>query len=199
MNVKFVAVVVSLLAAAGIIFATTRVESAAPITDAGFDDVRPLAHVRTAAGDIHFRLLPDAAPKTVDNFMRLAKIGFFNGTSFYRLEKNFCLQGGPRPYKKSPFGPIPLEYKLPNRKHFVSMARREDPNSAESSFSIMLKDNSKWLGPRGSNQHGFAVFAQVVGAESFATIDAILRMPTKRMSLTMLVPPVAIFSVDIVE
>ena len=130
--------------------------------------------MRTELGSIVLELRPDAAPKTVANFIRLVESGFYSSTpenrdksaSMYRYEPNFCFQGGGWPVKGSPFPPVPLEYKLPNVKYAVYMARTADPDSATSEFSIMLNDNSRWLGPKsggGGDPYGYAVFAKVVG------------------------------------
>ena len=141
-------------------------------------------------GRIEFRLRPDAAPKTVANFVRLIEHGWYNGSTLYRFEAGFCLQGGGWPTKGSPFPSVPLEYKLPNRKYAVSMVRTQDPNSATGEFSIMLNDNSKWLGPGGSEKWGYAVFAEI--AEGIDTIAKLGKLPTKKQGLTLFVKPVTI-------
>lgn len=149
---------------------------------------RPRVQLQTAIGSITFELRPDAAPQTVENFLKLVKDGFYGpkkGASFYRAEMHdteprydFCLQGGGWPVKGSPFPPVKHEYKLPNVKYAVSMARTNDPNSATSEFSIMLNDNSKWLGPHGSEPYGYAVFAHVV--DGFELIEKIRKMKREK-------------------
>lgn len=57
--------------------------------------------IKTAKGNIVIDLLPKAAPKTVANFVKLAKQGFYNGTTFHRVVPNFVIQGGD-PYSKDP-------------------------------------------------------------------------------------------------
>lgn len=153
---------------------------------------RPFATIVTSLGNILLQLLPDDAPKTVANFMDLAQRGFFNKTHLYRYEKNFVLQGGGWPTKSSPLPPVPLEYKVPNAKYFVSTARTADPNSATCEYSIMLNDNAKWLGPGGSDPYGYAVFARVV--EGFDVIDKFASLNTKVSGLTLLDPPVIVHS-----
>lgn len=142
-------------------------------------------------GKIVLKLHPEAAPKTVNNFIRLARSQFYNDTSFYRFEKNFCLQGGAWPKKRSPFPPVPLEYnvKFPNKMYAVSTARTADPDSATCEFSIMMADNSHALapGPPNSGRHGYAVFATVV--DGFDTIEKLTKLPTKVAGLTMFVDP----------
>lgn len=155
----------------------------------------PQVKISTDAGDIILRLLINDAPKTVANFMQLARIGFFNDTTLYRYEPNFVLQGGAWPKKGSPLPPVPLEYKVPNNQYYVSTARTSDPNSATSEYSIMLVDNGRWLGPGGSDPYGYAVFAQVVGG-----FDVIAKIGKERKyakppsgGLTLLSPPVKVF------
>jgi hypothetical protein len=69
------------------------------------------ALVRTSAGDIVLELLVDAAPRHVHNFVSLARSGWYNDTSLYRLEKGFCLQGGGWPKKSGPTT-VPLETQM---------------------------------------------------------------------------------------
>ncbi|MEK7145141.1 MAG: peptidylprolyl isomerase, partial [Patescibacteria group bacterium] len=52
------------------------------------------ALIRTLLGDIKVELLKDKAPKTVDNFIKLAKSGFYDNTKFHRVIENFMIQGG---------------------------------------------------------------------------------------------------------
>lgn len=54
----------------------------------------PLVEMKTNFGNVVFELFPDKAPKTVDNFMRYVKSGFYKGTLFHRSVKNFVVQGG---------------------------------------------------------------------------------------------------------
>eukprot|EP01125_Pyxidicula_operculata_P010897 TRINITY_DN3578_c0_g1_i2.p1 TRINITY_DN3578_c0_g1~~TRINITY_DN3578_c0_g1_i2.p1 ORF type:complete len:194 (-),score=19.02 TRINITY_DN3578_c0_g1_i2:49-630(-) len=116
----------------------------------------------TKYGNITFKLLPDAAPKTVAQWREALKRDYFRGCHFYRFEPNFVLQGGCHHDPNHERLPeLPLEYTLPNVKGTVSMARTKDPNSATSEFAIQLKDNSEWLGPGGSDQYGYSVFMLV--------------------------------------
>ncbi|UJF14627.1 peptidylprolyl isomerase [Jeotgalibaca sp. MA1X17-3] len=50
--------------------------------------------MKTSKGDIKFRLFPDRAPKAVENFVGLAKKGYYNGIIFHRVINNFMIQGG---------------------------------------------------------------------------------------------------------
>jgi peptidyl-prolyl cis-trans isomerase B (cyclophilin B) len=92
-------------------------------------------------GDIVIEFYPADAPKTVDNFVKLAKKGFYDGVVFHRREENFVIQGGD-PKGNGTGGPgytIPAEFN--KQKHVrgaVAMARTQDPNSAGSQFYICL-------------------------------------------------------------
>ena len=50
--------------------------------------------IKTNLGDISLELYPEKAPVTVENFLKLAKSGFYNGTKFHRVIKDFMIQGG---------------------------------------------------------------------------------------------------------
>lgn len=50
--------------------------------------------IMTNLGNMNFIIHADLVPKTAQNFLQLAESGYYNGTNFHRLVKNFCLQGG---------------------------------------------------------------------------------------------------------
>ena len=89
--------------------------------------------------EIRLEFYPADAPKTVDNFVTLAKKGFYNNLSFHRVVPDFVVQGG-CPKGNGTGGPgytIPAEFN--KQKHLrgtVAMARSQDPNSAGSQFYI---------------------------------------------------------------
>ena len=59
------------------------------------DDQKKLfANIKTSMGDIRIELFPDEAPKTVENFVELAKKNYYNGVIFHRVIENFMIQGG---------------------------------------------------------------------------------------------------------
>ena len=92
----------------------------------------------------------DVAPKTVENFTKLASEGFYDGTAFHRIIDGFMIQGGdplskegdhPRVGTGGPGYQIDAEFN--DKKHVLgvlSMARSADPNSAGSQFFICLGD-----------------------------------------------------------
>src|SRR5438067_8773129 len=91
----------------------------------------------------------DAAPNTIENFKKLARQGFYDGTIFHRIVKGFMIQGGDPnskdPAKESTYGAgdpgYTVKAEFNNHSHdrgVISMARGPDPNSAGSQFFICL-------------------------------------------------------------
>jgi peptidyl-prolyl cis-trans isomerase B (cyclophilin B) len=97
------------------------------------------------------RFWPDVAPKTVENFKKLAREGFYDGTAFHRIVKGFMIQGGDPLTKNTGeedmWGTGDPGYKVkaefndhPHVRGVISMARSQDPNSAGSQFFICLAE-----------------------------------------------------------
>ena len=110
------------------------------------------AVIETTHGKIVLNLLPDIAPETVRNFIKLAKSGFYDGTLFHRVIPGFMIQGGD-PNSKKPDkskwgigGPgYTIKAEFNPRSHLrgvVSMARAMDPDSAGSQFFIVTTDST---------------------------------------------------------
>src|SRR5881392_1374993 len=108
-----------------------------------------VAVIKTSEGDMVVQFWPDAAPKTVENFEKLARSGFYDGTIFHRIVKGFMIQGGDPNSKdtgkESSYGEGGPGYKIKaefnDRSHergVISMARSFDPDSAGSQFFICL-------------------------------------------------------------
>jgi len=108
-----------------------------------------VAVIKTTAGEIVLEFWPDVAPKTVENFKKLARQGFYDGTAFHRIVKDFMIQGGVPLTKDSKMedrwgtgGPgyqIKAEFNgKSHQRGVVSMARSQDPDSAGSQFFICL-------------------------------------------------------------
>lgn len=57
-------------------------------------DSKPLAILKTNFGDVQIALFPKEAPQTVENFIKLAEVGYYDGTTFHRVIKDFMIQGG---------------------------------------------------------------------------------------------------------
>jgi peptidyl-prolyl cis-trans isomerase B (cyclophilin B) len=92
-------------------------------------------------GEINIEFFPEDAPKTVENFVTLAKKGFYDGVTFHRVEPNFVVQGGD-PKGNGTGGPgYTIKDEFNKQKHVrgvVAMARTQAPNSAGSQFYITL-------------------------------------------------------------
>ena len=110
---------------------------------------REQAVIKTSKGEMTVEFWDDVAPKTVANFKKLAKEGFYNGTAFHRIIKGFMIQGGDPntkdPSKEGVYGMGDPGYKIKaefnDKKHergVLSMARSMDPDSAGSQFFICL-------------------------------------------------------------
>ncbi len=112
----------------------------------------PKATIETNFGNIAFELLPNLAPETVRNFIKLAKSNFYNGTLFHRVIPSFMIQGGDPNTKSSDKskwgmgGPgYTIKAEFNSRSHLrgiVSMARAMDPDSAGSQFFIVTTDST---------------------------------------------------------
>jgi peptidyl-prolyl cis-trans isomerase B (cyclophilin B) len=112
-------------------------------------NLNEVALIQTTEGEMVVEFWPDVAPKTVENFKKLAKEGFYDGTAFHRIVKGFMIQGGdplskkddPRVGTGGPGYKIKAEFN--DRSHVrgvISMARSQDPDSAGSQFFICLAD-----------------------------------------------------------
>jgi peptidylprolyl isomerase/peptidyl-prolyl cis-trans isomerase B (cyclophilin B) len=92
-------------------------------------------------GEIKFDFFPEDAPKTVENFVTLARKGFYDGLTFHRVEPGFVVQGGD-PQGNGMGGPgYKIKAEFNKQKHVrgaVAMARSNDPDSAGSQFYIVL-------------------------------------------------------------
>ncbi|HSL49633.1 MAG TPA: peptidylprolyl isomerase [Candidatus Deferrimicrobiaceae bacterium] len=92
-------------------------------------------------GEIVLEFFPEDAPKTVENFVTLAKKGFYDGVTFHRVEPNFVVQGGD-PKGNGTGGPgYTIKDEFNKQKHVrgvLAMARTQAPNSAGSQFYITL-------------------------------------------------------------
>ena len=137
---------------------------AASVAHAG----HPMVEMQTNQGSIVVELYPDKAPKTVENFLRYVKNGFYEGTVFHRVVKNFTVQGGAFDkalnWRKGD-DPIQCEAKngLTNEVGTIAMARARDPNSATSQFFFNLESNKHLNHHRDHpDYYGHAVFGKIV-------------------------------------
>lgn len=139
---------------------------------------RPVATLETLKGTIKIELYPEEAPKTVANFVKLVKAGFYDGLGFHRVVPGFVVQGGD-PKGDGSGGPgytIPDEKnaKLKHRVGAVAMAKSQLPNSAGSQFYIVITKPADFL------DGNYTVFGQVIegqdAAEKIKQGDQMLRV-----------------------
>jgi peptidyl-prolyl cis-trans isomerase B (cyclophilin B) len=108
-----------------------------------------VAVIKTSEGEMVVQFWTDAAPKTIENFKKLAREGFYDGTTFHRIVKGFMIQGGDPnskdPAKENSYGEGGPSYKIKaefndhsHQRGVISMARSSDPDSAGSQFFICL-------------------------------------------------------------
>src|SRR5258705_5894460 len=108
-----------------------------------------VAVIKTNEGDMVVQFWTDAAPNTIENFKKLARQGFYDGTIFHRIVKEFMIQGGDPnskdPAKENSYGQGGPGYNIKaefndhsHDRGVVSMARGPDPDSAGSQFFICL-------------------------------------------------------------
>lgn len=129
-------------------------------------------------GKMTLDLYPETAPITVDNFVKLAKEGFYDGLIFHRVIEGFMIQGGdptgtgkggPGHTIKGEFASNGVNNPLKHTRGVISMARSQSPNSAGSQFFIMHKN-----APHLDGQ--YAAFGKMT--DGFETLDEIAGVPT---------------------
>lgn len=109
--------------------------------------------IQTKHGEIDIEFFANDAPKTVENFKKLASGGFYDNLVFHRIVPGFVIQGGDPNTKtdanRSRWGTggpgwnVKAEFnKNKHSRGALSMARSQDPNSAGSQFFIVLKDSN---------------------------------------------------------
>ena len=137
----------------------------------------------TNMGTIELELYADKAPITVENFVKYANEGFFNGTVFHRVINNFMIQGGgftiEGTQKKDTYDPIQNEADnmLSNEIGTIAMARTNNPHSATSQFFINVKDNNFLDHKDKKTGWGYCVFGKVT--KGMDVVDAIKVVPTQ--------------------
>jgi peptidyl-prolyl cis-trans isomerase B (cyclophilin B) len=146
----------------------------------------PQVEIDTTAGRIRVELYPDAAPKTVANFLEYVKAKHYDGTQFHRVISGFMIQGGgyTEEFQQKPTrAPIPIESEqsvkagLSNVPGTLAMARTSDPNSATSQFFINVADNKR-LNFRSADMagYGYTVFGKVI--DGMEVVNRIAQAPT---------------------
>src|SRR5262245_36489321 len=132
----------------------------------------PRVELDTTAGKIVIELYPDAAPKTVENFLTYVKAKHYDGTQFHRVIQGFMIQAGgyDAEFREKPTRPpVPNEAEqavkagLTNVPGTVAMARTNDPHSASAQFFINVNDNQAGLDfGKARDRWGYTVFGKVV-------------------------------------
>jgi cyclophilin family peptidyl-prolyl cis-trans isomerase len=140
--------------------------------------------INTMFGDIKVEFYSQDAPKTVENFIKLAKDGFYDGLLFHRIVPGFVIQGGDPNTRGSmtnrakwgtggPGWNVKAEFnKNKHSRGALSMARSQDPDSAGSQFFIVLKDSNFLDGQ-------YTVFGRVVSGMN-DVVDKIASLKTDK-------------------
>ncbi len=154
----------------------------------------PQVELDTTAGVIKLELYPDAAPKTVANFLDYVKSGHYAGTQFHRVIDGFMVQGGgfTTDFAQKPTKPpIPIESEsslkagLKNVPGTIAMARTGDPNSATSQFFINVNANTRLDFTAATPQgYGYTVFGKVIEG-----MDVVTKIAKAPKGATSPVPP----------
>jgi cyclophilin family peptidyl-prolyl cis-trans isomerase len=156
-------------------FATLAAFSASP---------KPKVKFTTNLGSFTVELEPDAAPKTVANFLDYVKSGQYKGTVFHRVIAKFMIQGGGMTAdgsEKPTKAPIQNEAKqsiekgVKNTRGAIAMARTGAPHSATAQFFVNTVDNS-FLDYPGQDGWGYCAFGHVT--EGMDTVDKIKDVKT---------------------
>ncbi len=159
----------------------------------------PRAIIRTSVGDMTVEFWPDVAPRTVDNFLKLSREGFYEGTCFHRIIKGFMIQGGCPNSKRGARGQpgtggpgYQIKAEFNNRSHVrgvLSMARSSDPDSAGSQFFI-CHGNADFLNNK------YTAFGKLVSGQD--VLDKIAAIPCVGQERSTPTERVEIKSVEIV-
>jgi cyclophilin family peptidyl-prolyl cis-trans isomerase len=145
----------------------------------------PQVELDTTAGKIRLELYPEAAPKSVANFLDYVKAKHYDGTQFHRVIDGFMIQGGgfTTDFKQKPTKPpivneaeMSSKAGLLNVPGTIAMARTSDPNSATSQFFINVNNNQR-LNFRSPDPAGigYTVFGKVVAGMD--VVDKIAKAP----------------------
>lgn len=172
--------------------------------------IEPLQYalISTEAGEMTVAFYYDVAPNTVNNFLSLAREGFYDGLTFHRVERDFVVQGGD-PRGDGTGGPgYNIDAEFSDRKHeegVLSMARNVDPNespnnpprpeyanSAGSQFLICLehKNTAQLDGV-------YTVFGKVVGPQGMKALAALGGVPVADKKTARPVTPPVIRKVEV--
>ena len=141
-----------------------------------------VAVIKTNEGEMVVQFWTDATPNTIDNFKKLARQGFYDGTIFHRIVKDFMIQGGDPnskdPAKENSYGQGGPGYQIKaefndhsHDRGVISMARSSDPDSAGSQFFICLA-------PVHRLDHQYTTFGKLIKGED--VLEKIGNTPVER-------------------
>lgn len=169
LKASFIALLACVLLCVGIAFVQTPEKAYAAEADKYMAKIEIKDY-----GTVTVELDRKAAPITVDNFVKLARSGFYDGLTFHRVEWNVCIQGGDPKGDgtggsgtniKGEFAKNGWKNPISHKRGVISMARATDYNSASSQFFITLKDTPSWDGE-------YAAFGHVTSGMD--VVDSIL-------------------------
>lgn len=177
-----------LFVAVCLIFGVTSISSA-EIKNRKFskDEIKKMGSTRavieTKLGNIELKFFPEKAPNHVNNFIELAKSGYYDGTTFHRVISGFMIQGGDPNTKDDnrsndgvggPAYTLKAEFNdIKHKRGILSMARKGHPDSAGSQFFICVAD-----APHLDRQ--YTVFGEAVSG--MEVVDKIVKQPKDRRS-----------------
>jgi len=169
---------------------TVEKKKVEPFLEATVEEMRRTVTLRTTLGTVKVKMEPDWAPNHVRNFLRLTETGWYNGTAFHRLSKGFVVQGGMGDQRAS--GPahsadrwvrnLKGEFRedVKHTRGIVSMARADDPDSANTSFFLMLGDSPHLDGK-------YSAFGRIVAGlevlEAFEKEEVDGEVPKRRLEI----------------
>ena len=160
-----------------------------------------VAVIKTSEGDMVIQFWNDAAPNTIDNFKKLARQGFYNGTIFHRIVKGFMIQGGDPnskdPAKEESYGAGGPGYQIKaefndhsHERGVISMAREPNPDSAGSQFFICLAPVSRL-------DHQYTTFGKLIKGDD--VLEKIGNTPVTRNSMGEMSKPAKRITIDKIE
>ena len=184
------------LAASPVVIRKVALRPSRPAPPPAFSETPPeelakyRATLETSLGNITLAFFPELAPNHVRNFLRLAQAGFYDSTAFHRVVPDFVIQGGLLSTRVPPLPAFRMQdlvrrlkpefSKTPHVKGILSMARYDEPDSAETSFFICLGD-----APTLDEQ--YTVFGKVVEGmdvlDRFQKVEVDNETPRERIEL----------------
>jgi cyclophilin family peptidyl-prolyl cis-trans isomerase len=156
-----------------IITVTIEPKKKEPFANATIEELRKTVSMKTTLGTIKIKMEPDWAPNNVRRFLMLTSTGWYNRTAFHRIAKGFVVQGGMGDTRAGGLShpadrwvtPVKGEFRndVKHTRGIVSMAHADDPDSAATSFFLVL-------GPSPHLDGKYSAFGRIV--EGLEVLDA---------------------------